>query len=1040
LTAPEVATGFANRALIFAAFDDGRLESGALNAARAPPARSSPEVAARAIVHFARDEAGGITSGVSAWRAEADSPTLVSQGAEFHAMVAEAVIWAERITCCTTAPRSERGTLPWWRELLARSSKCDAIFVRYGERAEGWLLHRLHSAGVLRLVDAAGPGVAHDLLMFTRADELRMLWTHVPPEQAVARAAFGAVLSFRGPARAELARACRAQAESWAELARIPTGREIDVLALDARRRRPRPPLDIPGSLRVVSEPTALAACVGRFGVASTQGRAGPGLDAACVRPFAGGYRLSSARDEARFVLTLYAGAYWAAGSALLLDDGAGRSLLVWPGDLLGPSRSRGALVWSEARLASFVLEDPARQLSQRVALVARSDAPLGPQLAAFADELARLSDVFGVEPPPALGHVLSDFATLSSPQQTLLVWKALIGAGAQSLDAAVTIAAETLRAQGYLRGPGLEPGGAVQRAIATLIENASAHGRNFDRPSPTELRAIQPDSSAYVLDDWLECVLLALPENTVVARRTALRLAFDWAREHWGLDSARLRRSDAVARALQSAVASALSRGLLIRVGAAGLSRLTTDSERPDVPPGALVANASEHRFVSGWVRALSRLEPLHQFLLSRRSGWYGPREGLASVAQRLGLALERAGQLEADAWRQVIVGSGWARALRARLERALGSARSVSVRELMLDDAWWLGLDRHLELCDAVLERLLDGTLHRVELEAPQREVFIARFSQAELDRTLGSLLDRAAGVEAPAGIDTYYRLADAACSELDAGLSEYLREALEARLELDPADATRVLGVASRKGVQREPSVNDPVDSRGPFARDVPGGHEAIASVLLDVTLALDMNLRPLDFDATMALAQTRVQQTWSPELVLRVIGGDPALFVSPEHVTSLRRWHADGRDPQGERPFPGVPAYSQARFEQLLEQEPLRLEVLGERLTRALGRLDRAGDTDDLQASSMARQLVDLCRRWLEQAATEPSDGQPSMQAAIQILLDAIATDEDDVDAPWLDRDELFEARAVLASVLCWLGLDWLEMPDLYAKRQ
>jgi hypothetical protein len=970
---------------------------------------------------------------VSGWHAEADSPALVSQGAEFHAMVAEAAIWAERMTCCVTAPRSQRGTLPWWRELLARSSKCDAILVRYGERAEGWLLHRLHSAGVLKLVDAASPGVAHDLLMFTRGDELRVLWAHVPLEQAVARAALGALLSFRGGAGAELARACRAQAESWAELARIPTGREIDVLALDARRRSPRPPLDIPGSLRVVSEPTVLAACVERFGDASAQERAGPGLDAACVRAFAGGYRLSSVRDEARFVLTLYAGAYWAAGSALLLDDGAGRSLLVWPGDLLGPSRSRSALVWSEARLASFVLDDPARQLSQRVALVARSDAPLGPQLAAFAGELARLSDVFGVEPPPALGHVLSDFATLSTTQQTLLVWKALIGAGAQSLDTAATIAAEALRAQGYLRGPGLEPGGAVQRAIATLLENASAQGRNFDRPSPAELRAIQPDSSAYVLDDWLECLLLALPQNEVVPRRTALRLAFEWARDHWGLDSARPRRNDGIERALQSAVASALRRGLLIRVGAAGLSRLTTESARPDVPPGALVANASEHRFVSGWVRALSRLEPLRRFLLTRRSGWYGPREGLHSVAARLGLALERAGQLEADAWRQVLVGSGWARALRARLERALAGGRSVSVRELMLDDAWWLGLDRHLELCDAVVESLLDGTLHRVELAEPEREVFVARYSQAELDHTLETLLDRAAGIETPTRIDAYHRLAEAACSELDAGLLEYFREALEARLELDPEDSTRVLGIAPRKDAMREPSLSDPIDSGGSLA-DVPGGHEAIASVLQDVTEALELSQHPLDFAATMSLARTRVQETWSPELMLRVIGGDPALFVSPAHVTSLRRWHADRDDPQGERLFPGVPACSLARFEQLLQREPLSLEALGERLTRELGRLDRAGDTDDLQTLSMARQLLDLSRRWLEQAATEPPDTWPSMQAAIQILLDAIATDEDDADAPWIDRDALLEAMAVLASELRWRELDWLQTPD------
>jgi hypothetical protein len=201
-----------------------------------------------------------------------------------------------------------------------------------------------------------------------------------------------------------------------------------------------------------------------------------------------------------------------------------------------------------------------------------------------------------------------------------------------------------------------------------------------------------------------------------------------------------------------------------------------------------------------------------------------------------------------------------------------------------------------------------------------------------------------------------------------------------------------------------------------------------------VLDDVTEALEMSQRALDFDATWALAQARVHETWSPELVHRVIGGDPALFVSPAHATSLRRWQANGLDPQGERLFPGVPACARARFEQLLQQGPLRPEALGERLTAELGRLDRASETDDMQALSMARQLADLSGRWLEQAAAEPPDTRSSMQAAILFFLEALATDEDDVDAPLIERDALFQARAVLAAVLRWRGLDWIEVPE------
>jgi hypothetical protein len=254
------------------------------------------------------------------------------------------------------------------------------------------------------------------------------------------------------------------------------------------------------------------------------------------------------------------------------------------------------------------------------------------------------------------------------------------------------------------------------------------------------------------------------------------------------------------------------------------------------------------------------------------------------------------------------------------------------------------------------------------------------------------------------------------------------------LEARVEFDPDDQSLVLGFSPRQGALREPSVGDPVESRGLSARDVPGGHDAIASVLENVTRALETGQRALDGEATLALAQTRVQKTWSPELLHRILRSDPVLCISPAHVTSLRRWQADGRTLDGEPLFPGIPPRSRARFEQLLQQGPLEPEALGERLTRELRRLDGAGDTDDLGALSMARQLADRSARWLERAAAEPPETRPSMQAAIQILLEAFAIDEDDVDAPSLDRDALLAARAVLAAVLGGVGLDGFEMPQ------
>ncbi len=972
---------------------------------------------------------------MSAWRAEAQGLTPVESGAELPVMIAQAASWAERITCCVTAPHSERGALPWWRDLLSRCSKCDAVYVRQSERAEGWLLHRLHAAGVLRLVDIAEPPLAHELWLFARGNERRVLLAHVPLERAVSRAAVGALLSFQGGADSELGRECQAQANAWGKIARIPAGREVDVLALDPRRNRPRPPLDLPSPLRVVSEHTALGACLERF---TGQARSAPAFDLHPwrVSAFTGGYRLSLVRGpDARFNFTLYAGASVGAGNALLLDDGAGQALLAWRGDLLGPSRSRSALLWSEARLASFVLGDRSSELSPRVAVVARSSAPLGPQLAAFDDELQRLSAVFGVEPPPALGHVLADFASLGPRQQTLLVWRALIGMGALPLDTAAGLAAESLRAHGYLRGPSPEPGAAPHRALVELLRNAAEHGRNFDHPGAApgardSVRAIQPDASAYVLDDWLECLLLALPQNEVVPRGAALRLGFERACHRFGLAGARLRRDGAIERALESAVATALCRGLLIRVGAAGLQRLTTESPPPEPPPGALVANATEARFISGWTRALAGLDPLHRFVLTRRSGEHAAREPLSSVATRLGLTLERARQLELEAWQRVSASSGWARALRARLERALAGAASVPVRRLLNDDAWWQGLDQRPELADAVFEGLLGARLHRVELALPERELLIARFNQAALDETLRGLMDVAARLRTPTGIDAYHRLADAAARELDASLAEPFRAALEACLELDPGGSLRVIGFARRLP---EPAALDAHEAAGAHdvfgGHEVPGGAEVIARISNDVTEALEARRRPLEIEAAWALVQARAQQAWSPELMLQVFASDPALRVSATHATSLRSWEGDPTR-NGARLCPGVPPGARPRLEQLLQQAPPSPEVLARQLKVELERLDRT-DFEELQVSSTARQLADLALRWLGQTGDEAPETWSSMLAAVQMILDAIAPDEADVEAPPLAREAVYQAREVLAAELRERGLPWLE---------
>jgi outer membrane scaffolding protein for murein synthesis (MipA/OmpV family) len=59
------------------------------------------------------------------------------------------------------------------------------------------------------------------------------------------------------------------------------------------------------------------------------------------------------------------------------------------------------------------------------------------------------------------------------------------------------------------------------------------------------------------------------------------------------------------------------------------------------------------------------------------------------------------------------------------------------------------------------------------------------------------------------------------------------------------------------------------------------------------------------------------------------------------------------------------------------------------------------------------------------------SSRSAESQRFASAAICIFLEASADDEDDLEAPGLDRSKLIEARGVLAAVLTQLELDWLE---------
>ncbi|HKO90834.1 MAG TPA: hypothetical protein VJU61_06775, partial [Polyangiaceae bacterium] len=515
-------------------------------------------------------------------------------------------------------------------------------------------------------------------------------------------------------------------------------------------------------------------------------------------------------------------------------------------------------------------------------------------------------------------------------------------------------------------------------------------------------------------------------------------------------------------------------------------LRRLSPLAAPPAAPASA--RGDSEDGLLPGWTRSLERLTPLQRLLLTRRAGWSCRREALDSVAQRLGLSLERARQVEADAWRQVGSDSAWLGTLRARLERALAAERSVPVPDLLRDDAWWQGVDQHLELAEAVFEAL-GAELHRVELGPPRgKTAFFARFPQAELDRCVADLLERAAQLEAPAALEDYRALAASAAEALDRGLFESLAAALEAKLELDPSDAGRVLRFATPTGpivrplaepllVDSEarlrledaarwafrsartplslsavservrqridadedalgallchaPFVQRNADQYGLLARDVPGGADAIALALNGVVDALEQSRRVLPLRQAFALQTELGQPTWSIELLRSLVGSDPALCLSTANDITLRRWEHTRSFASAELVCPGLPASGRSRFEKLMHSVPTEPRELAQRLRTELARSERRAASDDFVAVSLARQLCLVHERLLEHAVTQSVEVRALAQAASLYCLAALAQDEDDPEAPAADRAQLEDARAVVAAVLAHLELSWL----------
>ncbi|HEU4583695.1 MAG TPA: sigma factor-like helix-turn-helix DNA-binding protein [Polyangiaceae bacterium] len=519
---------------------------------------------------------------------------LIGEPARFGTLLGEAVQWCDRITLCLAAPRSEQGTAQPWSELLAASTKYDRIFVSEIPATESWLLHRLHETGALRLIRASEPRYQDQLLCFERAGSVQLFLARAPLTGATLHAGCGAVVHFRGESTDEFASSFQRLIDQWREAARAPTGSELD--ALTAPLQHPAPPQPSPPVTATpftpVTDRRALREAISELfaldlgappaeGVTLWAREADPWR--LSLTALSDGVRLELTAAQGTVEIVLRAEDSTLASTGLLLRDSEGHLALAWRGGLLGSSEKKNQTLWSQCRLTLVEVaalgSDGAAERAERVALIAQAGSELAPQLAAFAEEVRRLRELLAPRQRQTAGPGYADFATLDGAEQGALVWQYLIGLGPLPLDEAVGISAQGLREDGYVRYERLRRDGPLYELLSQRLLREASEGARFDRPARGQVRAIQPELESFAREDWLDCLANALPEGEVLDRAAAMRLVFQYARETWGLGAQRLRSGGKSEKALKSALNSAIRRGLLQRVGAAYVQKVSANA-----------------------------------------------------------------------------------------------------------------------------------------------------------------------------------------------------------------------------------------------------------------------------------------------------------------------------------------------------------------------------------------------------------------------------------------------------------------------------
>lgn len=167
------------------------------------------------------------------------------------------------------------------------------------------------------------------------------------------------------------------------------------------------------------------------------------------------------------------------------------------------------------------------------------------------------------------------NFFELDEDTQVLALWSTLFGEGTLDLEQAIRLGAQRLRAQGWLEYQALRQAGEIYKTIEERLLSARRGNAPFDRPKPGHIRAIEPDADRFTAEDWRDCLMGALATQHRADRTHAIRLAFDYAQEQYGLGVQRLRGGGKAERAIKSAINSAIRQGYLERDGAMYLVRV---------------------------------------------------------------------------------------------------------------------------------------------------------------------------------------------------------------------------------------------------------------------------------------------------------------------------------------------------------------------------------------------------------------------------------------------------------------------------------